>query len=207
VAKQLVADETKAAVVWPCRNSEARGAAEIQVEMMPAVTQVFNPSAEQWESTPPRRVTLLATSGRLVGVTSKSRNAASAFRLAGWLASPEIDGQLIRESNGMAICRASQRRMADNWLGSSNVAGARQFSEQAYSALMQRDGVPVPRLPGVERYLELLADAVRSAADGKLTPAEALDKAQDDWESITDQLGRSDQRRAYLRCLGMDKYD
>lgn len=206
VAKRLLADETKAAVVWPCRNSDGRGIAEIQVEKLPAVTRVYNPSSEEWESVPPRQVTLLATSGRLVGVSTQSRNTASAFRLAGWLASPEVAGQLIRESNGIAICRASQRRMADNWFGVNKVAGARQFSEQTFSALVQREGAPLPRLPGVDRYLELLSDAVRSAAEGNLTPPEALNKAMDEWESLTDQLGRADQRRAYRRCLGIEQF-
>jgi hypothetical protein len=97
--------------------------------------------------------------------------------------------------------------MPDNWLGTNNAAGSRQFSEQVYAALTQREGVPIPRLPGVDRYLELLAKAVRSAAEGKLTPAEALQQAERDWESLTDELGRTDQRLAYRRCMGIDRYN
>jgi multiple sugar transport system substrate-binding protein len=202
VAGKLLAGELPVAIVWPCRTSAAVDASALFVRPLVAATEVFNPIAQQWEATPPRHVTLLATSGRLVGVSTTSRNAASAFRLAGWLASPEIVGQLVKSSNGLAICRGSQRKVADNWLG-AGTSGS-QFSEQVVAALSQRHGVAVPRLPGVDRYLQKLADAVRRAADGTATPEEALAAVATDWQQLTDEFGRDRQRLAYRRCLGIE---
>lgn len=202
VAAEFVNGRITVAFVWPCRGNTTRDSASFVVTPFPAATEAYNPVAEQWEATPPRHVTLLASSGRLVGVSMKSRNAASAFRLAGWLASAEIVGQLARASNGIAICRSSQGKFADDWLGGSTTN--RAFSEQLAVALSRREGVTVPRLPGVDDYLARLADAVRTAADGSPTPEAALAAAGADWEQLTDKLGRDNQRTAYRRCLGIE---
>lgn len=204
IGEELLQDRISSAVVWPCRASEASGLASLTVHPIPPATQVYNSAAQTWEKTPPRQVTLLASSGRLVGVTTGSRNAASAFRLAGWLASPGVAGQLVASSDGLAICRGSQRRMADNWLGSSRSSAGQQFSEQLAAALRQREGVTIPRLRGVDQYLEKLAAAVRSAVEGHTTPEEALATAVEDWEKLTNALGRDRQRLAYRRCLGIE---
>ena len=205
IGEELLRGRSPAAMVWPCRTSDAPGSASpLSVRPFPPATQVYNSTAQVWEKTPPRQVTLLASSGRLVGVTTGSRNAASAFRLAGWLASPGVAGQLIASSDGLAICRGSQRRMTDNWIGSSRSSAGQQFSEQTVAALRQREGVTIPRLLGVDQYLEKLAAAVRSAAEGNATPEEALATAVEDWEKLTSELGRDRQRLAYRRCLGID---
>lgn len=205
VAGRLLGGEIPSAIVWPCRTANVGAATTFSARPLPAVAKVYNPVAKEWRTSPPRQVTLLATSGRLVGVTTKSRNAASAFRLAGWLASSEVARQFVTSSDGLAIFRESQRRMADNWLGKARAGDARQFSEQLAAALRQREGVTVPRLPGVDRYLNELAEAVRAAAEGRATPSEALAKAAQDWERLTTELGRDRQRLAYRRCLGIEQ--
>lgn len=202
IAGRLRTGKVKSAMIWPCRSNETATIGNISVELLTS-HQVYDPNSDSWETTPPRRVTLLATSGRLVGVTTKSRNAASAFRLAGWLAGREIGGQLVTASDGMAICRSSQRQKADDWLGTDNRTGTRQFSERLALALSQRDGEAVPRLPGVDRYLEALSKAVRAVVIGNETPEVALTEASTKWEEITEEFGRDRQRQAYRRCIGI----
>ncbi len=61
----------------------------------------------------------------------------------------------------------------------------------------------MPRLPGADRYLRALDDAVRQALAGKATSAEALEAAAAQFRTITAELGVDRQRKAYQQSLGL----
>jgi multiple sugar transport system substrate-binding protein len=172
---------------------------------LPAADQVFNRSTGQWETTrsEPRRVPLLAD-GLLVAVTTSSRNAASAFELAAWLASSEIASQLFPSSTPLLPCRQSHLASAGSWTepstgfsGDSNIADLLEI-------VLSRDACfIVPRTPGVDEYLAQLADGVSAALRGDLSASDALERVAERWNKITDRLGRDVQRRAYHEHLGL----
>lgn len=58
------------------------------------------------------------------------------------------------------------------------------------------------RIPGRERYLESLSQAVRSAIAGEKTPTEALNGAAGEWREITEELGLQQQKDAYQKSVG-----
>ncbi|WP_145288111.1 hypothetical protein [Pirellulimonas nuda] len=190
-------------VAWPDRTSKPGGIGrEGEVSLLPGAGAVYNAISDAWEATEsPRRVTLLASSGRLAGVTAASRNAASAFRLVEWLAGRENARQLATASPGVAASRTSLRRLSDPWLGPDGPSGS-AFSSELNDALAQPGYVTTPRIIGVDRYLEALAAAVRSAARDGAPPAQALQDAAAAWEALTEEAGRDLQRRAYRADLG-----
>lgn len=187
-------------IVWPVRGESLLN--ELQPKVLPGAEAWFDPLADQWESSPAGgpNATLLASSGRLVGVTQATRNAATAFRFAAWLAGPENAGQIASASDSVANCRGSRSRSADAWRETEDRAVAKAFAEAGAAALRCPRYVLAPRLPGSEEYLAALGKRLRDALDGA-PPEEALAAAAADWEAITNALGRDAQRAAYERSL------
>jgi multiple sugar transport system substrate-binding protein len=71
------------------------------------------------------------------------------------------------------------------------------------AALSRSDALIVPRIPGVDEYLDVLSRAVEDAMQGNRSPTDALKSAAEQWNGITDRLGRETQRAAYSNHLGI----
>lgn len=195
-------------LVWPQRSRVAPEAPYLAVSQPPAAEEVFNPLAGEWEalSEQDAQATLLATSGRLLAVTRATRNAATAFRFAAWVAGPGNARRLAVASDHTANCRGSLARGADAWLASDDSDLAKQFATECADALRHTRFLTVPRIPGVDEYLDELGQQARRRLAGEATSSEALAAATAGWERITDGLGRDSQRRAYRRSLGVELY-
>lgn len=198
----------EARIIWPRRGEPMRGGSAPQ--LMPATEEVYNPIAEEWEtvtgaSGPEHHATLLASSGRLIAVTRATRNAATAFRFAAWLAGPENARQISTASDHVAICRGKFARAGDAWRASDDRQQAKEFSELTAEALRFPRFLLAPRLPGSEEYLGALGNHVRDAIDGT-PPQEALNAAAADWEAISVARGRDAQRAAYQRSLNSARF-
>jgi hypothetical protein len=63
----------------------------------------------------------------------------------------------------------------------------------------------VPRIPGVDEYLAALDEAVDETVRLGAAPQDALAKAAQRWEEITDARGRDSQRPAYWKHLGISE--
>ncbi|MEO1498584.1 MAG: hypothetical protein AAFV43_15680 [Planctomycetota bacterium] len=210
--EQLIADAndsedaaTTGRVVWPNRGSDSEpgGAAPVT-----ATAEVYNPLSGVWEPSPAQPATLVASSGRLVGVTTASRNATSAFRLVAWLASAEVASQLRDASPGLANCRGSLATRPDDWIAADPRAPrAASFSRALAAALRTNRFLIAPRLPGHERYVATLGAAVGRALGGEATASAALAEAAADWRRIADELGRQQQHAAYLRSINLRAYE
>jgi ABC-type glycerol-3-phosphate transport system substrate-binding protein len=160
-----------------------------------------SPSKDSLTSEP--QVPVLGYNDRLLAVTASSRNAASAFKLAEWLALAETGSQFARVSGDWLPPRRSVAS-SSSWYEPTLSAGERsKRSTQVDAALSGERALVVPRIPGIDAYLAALDTAVKSALDGKSSPAAALQTATDEWEKITDRLGRDKQRDAYQKHLGI----
>jgi len=61
------------------------------------------------------------------------------------------------------------------------------------------------RIPGKPEYVDTALDLyVSSAITGEMDPAEALQTIYDEWEAITNRLGRQSQIEFYRMMMGMD---
>jgi multiple sugar transport system substrate-binding protein len=153
----------------------------------------------------PARVPLLGIGDRLAGVTTSSRNAASAFKLLAWLASRDVSSQLARVGDGMLPVRKSLVS-SPAWYDSRLTASERaDVGKNLEASLGGNECLIVPRIPGVDEYLVALDDAVKQIASAKVKPDEAFRHAAEKWEQITDAHGREAQRQAYLKHLGISE--
>jgi hypothetical protein len=149
-------------------------------------------------------VPVIGYGDRLAAVTTSSRNAASAFKLLGWLASAETSSQLARVEIGALPVRRSLASSA-KWYDSNLPDEERaEHAKSLEAAMTSEQSLVVPRIPGVDDYMAALDDAVESTLSVGVYPQAALEKAARRWEEITEARGRDAQRDAYLKHLGIE---
>ena len=62
------------------------------------------------------------------------------------------------------------------------------------------------RVPQNQRYQQVVTDPILSQfLAGEYTAEEAAKEISDQWEEITDEIGREDQLAAYIASLGIEK--
>jgi multiple sugar transport system substrate-binding protein len=195
---------------WPSALDEkfaaADGAAPRDVEFtaVPSPADVYSHSRAAWEKeTNPSGVVLLGVEGRLVAVTTATRNAVPAFQLAQWLTVGDLAVGLSSRSTGTLWYRASQAGASAKWMKGLEVAkGGEPVTKVVATALATDAPVLIPRIPAIDEYLSVLADAVRTAPADETAAKTALDGVAAKWEEITTRLGRDRQLAAYRRHLG-----
>jgi multiple sugar transport system substrate-binding protein len=188
------------------QNTDAEIATQIVWSELPGSDQVFDSLTDRWEKLAggERRVTLLGVNGRMAGVTTSSRNAATAFRLLAWLSGSEISGELGSASTATMPFRRSQLASAGQWFDSDwSRASTSQLGDVIEKALSRPNAFVIPRIPGVDEYMDALQIAVNQVLVGEAPASLALDQAAAKWEEITNRRGRDAQRVAYLRHLNL----
>lgn len=178
-----------------------RKAALRRLSPLPASKEVFTASLDRWEAneeSPPPVIFGLA--GRLVSVTTASRNAASAFKLLPWVVSGTNGAQLSQRSEATLWFRASQVSQASKWIDTDVNDDRVSWITRALS---RGEAYLLPRVPGIDEYLTELEAALGKAVLGEQSASEALAEAATRWNEITAKLGRDSQRAAFNRHLGL----
>lgn len=153
------------------------------------------------ESSDVHVVPVLGFADRLMGVTSSSRNGASAFKLAAWLASAETSTQLESAGERLLPVRRSLAAAAA-WHDPAQSAGERaEVAKTLEVALNAERSLLVPRIPGVDKYMAALDEVAKTPPVDKAAAEAALQKVAERWEQITNAHGREAQQRAYLKHL------
>jgi ABC-type glycerol-3-phosphate transport system substrate-binding protein len=179
------------------------------VAAVPGATVVFNADQRKWEARPEGElrepVPVWAISGRLGGVMATSRRGGAAANLLALVATADWGRKVLAKGPRAGVSRLTQLERPDDWVD-SQLAGepARQFAKVVANSQRLPAWMAVPRIPGRDRYLTALDEAVRKAVRGERSVAECLEEAATAWRGITDELGRDAQKKAYRRCLGIE---
>jgi hypothetical protein len=146
-------------------------------------------------------VPVLGFGDRLIAVNSASRNGASAFKLAAWLASVDVSTQLNAAGDPLlSVRRAAAPQPSRS--NSDQPPGDRRETAKTFEAALNGDRcLLVPRIPGVDEYMAALDEAVKAPPADKVAAAAGLQKVAERWEQITIAHGREAQRQAYLKHL------
>jgi len=151
----------------------------------------------------PGPIAVIGLDDRLVAVTSTSRNAASAFSLAAWLARADTSSQFARAGSGALPVRISMASSGAWYVPELAVGERSELGNTLSAALSSQQCLLIPRVPGVDEYMAALDEAVKAAVVDKVPAQQALKTAAERWEKITDAHGRDPQRQAYLKHLGI----
>lgn len=206
----VVGGDVVSTLGWPSRLDEefavAAGARPRNVEFTAVAppADVYASSRGAWEQeTNPASVVLLGCEGRLVAATTATRNAVPAFQLAQWLTTGDLAASLSARSTGTLWYRASQASASGKWMKGLEVAKEGEPVTKVVAAALATDApILIPRLPAIDEYLAVLADAVRTAPADQAAAQAALEGVAARWEAITDRVGRDRQAAAYRRHLG-----
>jgi multiple sugar transport system substrate-binding protein len=175
--------------------------------VLPGSQQVFNPKTNRWDarrSDESPHVTLVGASGRLGAVLKTSSQPEAAFKLLGWLSSPQWSERVSTATSQATLFRRSQLKSAAGWVDPRiDGPAAAEYAEAVQQALGSSDFFGAPRIAGREHYLAALDGAVQSLLTGDATSQAALDAAADEWRKITADVGLDEQRAAYRRSLGL----
>ncbi len=174
---------------------------------LPGSGKVYNISRTRWDARPEdgcSYVPLLAIAGRLGVVSREAAHPGAAQELLAWLSGPEWSTTVSARSPTTTLFRREHLAAPGVWVEPPVGRGAAaQYAKATEAALGRRHWVTALRIPGRERYLAALDQAVHAAVRGEASPQEALDTAAASWRATTDALGADAQRTAYRRSLGL----
>jgi hypothetical protein len=201
-AAPVAISQNQEGVLFDTQTMKPRIAEPPFVDALQQLTKRDNNS--QGETRQRQMIPVLGYADRLVAVTATSRNAASAFKLAAWLAQADISTQFASAGSGTLPVRRSLAS-SKSWYGPEMAAEHQDLGKGLEAALSGDKCLLVPRIPGVDDYMAALDEAVKSGVFDKMPPQQALEKAAHRWEQITDARGRELQRDAYLKHLGINE--
>ena len=206
--RALLAGECFLALTWPTQQTPdgATGSLEIACAPLPGATDVFHGTTAEWTATEePAGPALLGVAGRLGSVTNSARHTTAAASALVWLASAEICPRVAKSNPDCSLSRSSQIAGGNAWVAKAYGDAGKQYAEVLQEQKSSNLWYFSIRIPGRDRYLQALADAVAAAVNDEKTPESALTDAAGQWRQITTDLGINAQRDAYARNLGMDR--
>lgn len=210
----FLAGQSAMAVTWPSRASDASVATTtdrgdwIGVAELPGSRDVYNYRTQSWEQRPTDEsphVSLIASDGRLGSVTKDCRRKKHALGMLFMISGNELGTTIGSASSHTTLFRENQIGQESVWVDQElEGAPARQYGEVVQAAQNGAAWLDAIRIPGRDKYIAALDQAVASVLAGEATAAEALKVASGDWNRITDLIDRESQQKAYMRSLGLD---
>jgi multiple sugar transport system substrate-binding protein len=174
---------------------------------LPGSMEAYNYRTKQWDSRLSDEnpsVPLIGFAGRMGAVTKESRDASQAMTLLSFASSTETSVRCAAASNHSTLFRESQLAQLQQWVGppfSAEEAG--QYAQTLREIFASSNCLTTLRIPGRQRYMAALDQAVRRVLEGAEAPGAALSAVATQWQEITDSIGREAQRRAYAQSIGL----
>lgn len=181
---------------------------EVGFARLPGSAQAFDISSRAWgarNADEDPHVPLLGATGRMGFVSAKANSVQAAAQLLLWLADKTNSPQVSPVSSQTTLFRDSQMKSPQKWVEPA----VPPLTAARYASLTQQslDGqtcLLIPRMPGMDEYLHSLEAAIGRTVRGEQTSLDSLHDAALEWGKITERRGLEGQKKAYLRCLGLD---
>ena len=179
---------------------------------IPGTNQYYDLDSNSWVKTKGPNLVGNTTGGSWAGVVSKFSDAKEAtyFLLALMATEPKSAVYAARGWDGVDPGRTFHFLEPD---GSASLqdylkagwakADAQGYSSGYYENFNNRLQFPYLRIPGTFDYWTQLDVHLSEAATGQTSPKQALDATVEDFEKITDRLGRQEQLDSYRTSLGL----
>lgn len=200
--EQLHSGQVALALTWSSSHwaeSAPVAGARIAYTPLPGATRVYTPGKGNAEDVPLRHVSLSNFSGivGLVSSAAESETADAAWQLLKEFSSPDWNTQLTTAGANMLPCRETMTTDMTPWLPQDTAVAATSLGQAVAAAFAADDSLAALPIPGRDRYLASLTAALQRANSGEQTPDSALQQAAEEWDKITEELGRDTQRTHY----------
>jgi multiple sugar transport system substrate-binding protein len=132
----------------------------------------------------------------------------AAYAFLSYMSQPEqANVDVTIGETGFNPYRTSQFEDLDVWLeGGFSEQAARNYLTAIETSLNSPNMVLDLRVPFNQRYQQVVLDrALSQFLAGELSRDEAIRQIHDGWEETTDELGREEQRQAYIDSLGVER--
>ncbi len=179
---------------------------KVGFDITPGSTEVWNSNEGRWESMPEVNHAPYAAFGgwgNMVAANARAKEAA--IDLAAYYASPPImQWAALTSGSGVNPARYSTVNDYEAWDAIGfEIDDAEEYLNAIAASQEHPNAVFQLRIPGYVQYQDALELAVSKALSGQATAEEALAEAAEEWDRITDRIGREDQLRIYRDSLGM----
>jgi multiple sugar transport system substrate-binding protein len=137
--------------------------------------------------------------GRVIGIPASSEHAEEAYWVA-WKLTTDISTETVSTSEtGLDPYRQSHVENAEAFQEFGTTEQAQEYLDVVMTNL--NHVYPDLNIPGSAEYLDALDIAVTRAVSGDADPQAALDRAANEWNEISETLGRDRQRQIYNNIL------
>ncbi|HIC90242.1 MAG TPA: extracellular solute-binding protein, partial [Anaerolineae bacterium] len=174
--------------------------------LAPGSKEYYDWQTDQWVKTDKVKYSPThAFNGWAWMITSTSKNPQAAWDFVKFNASPEISAEDVASpDSGDQPWRFSHMTNLDPWVKAGwNREDAEAYVKSIVATTNHPNAVFDLRIPGAARYQEAVELWLTRALAGEISPQEAMDKAAEDLNRITDELGRDKQIAAYRSHLGL----
>ena len=180
---------------------------------MPGTTEYYDINAGEWKQVDGVNRVGNTTGGSWAGVISKYSKAPEAtyYLLALMATKPKSNIYAARGWDGVDPGRYSHFLPPDGTASLDDYLAAgwdeqdvKDYTKAYYENFNAEEQFPYLRIPGTFEYWTALDVHLSEAATGQKTPEEALQATNDDFNQITDRLGRDLQLKSYKASLGLE---
>ena len=202
------------ALCWPSHSTsdgqplELAEGVEIGFTQLPGAIEAYNFGEQTWTPHEEQRtvyVPLLAVAGKLWLGRQQCTPASRVGWHSGAADRPGMERLRSPESPSTTLFRQSQVNAPQVWTDEAlTLEASRQYTELVATTQSQPRRLSSIRIPGWQRYMAALDQAVQAAHTGTQTPQQALTETAEAWSAITEELGLDSQREAYTRSLGLE---
>lgn len=200
----FVAGNYALAIDWPDIGILAQDLSQSIVQdvlgyaVIPGADRVWNPREGRWDEFPDvSRAPFMGWSGWHASVTATTPNPAAAWHLASFLDSTQ---NALTAVTTPGTARGPYRRdhfEADAWSKLSGFPNPQEYLDAQLESFTHPNVQLDLRIPEAGRYTEALDNAVQLALSGQRSPEDAMADCAEEWNAITDQIGRESQQEHY----------
>lgn len=147
----------------------------------------------------------IAFGGWIISVVADSTEQEAALDFAAYMAGKDLAGTLaVTGGTGVNPLRQSQFDNLDLWTGAGFAEeDAVDYLDAVQATITDPNAVLDLRIPGAAEYFSTLDAEIARALSGELTAQEALDNVAEQWDAITERIGRDSQLELYRASLGI----
>jgi multiple sugar transport system substrate-binding protein len=173
--------------------------------VLPGSREIWNIRTGRWDKLPfVHKAPFLAFGGWVASVPKTSRNKDAAWDYIMWYASPEHSLEdVVTSGSGINPYRYSHFSAIDKWTEAFSARAASEFLTVLKDSLDSPHAALDLRIPGFNDYTEAFEIELTKALKGETTVEDAMGRVAEQWEGITDRLGREKQRAIYRSSMGL----
>ncbi len=156
--------------------------------------------AEEYNQAP-----YLAFGGWVQSVSASTKNPECAFDFAAFMGNKNMSALLtVTPQTGVNPHFFSDVNNVEPWveMGMTETE-AKEYLDAVRDIIGHPNAVVDLRITGAAEYFDALDTQLARAVAGEVSPQEALDKVAEDWDAITNRIGRDQQKKLYRQMLGL----